>query len=64
MRFVRMARASSKREHDTKGEIMNQFNNFTRFLCLRDPIAGIDRKVPVLDDSLQPYINFDNTVAM
>ena len=39
---------------------MNQFNNFTRFLSLRDHIVGIDQKVPVLDSSLHPYINFDN----
>ena len=58
-----MARASSKRDHDTKGEIMNQFNNFTRFLSLRDHIVGIDQKVPVLDGSLHPYINFDNAAS-
>lgn len=63
MRFVQTVRASSKREPDKKGEIMNQLNSFAQFLPLRDRIVGIDQMVPVLDGSMQPYINLDNAAS-
>ena len=63
MRFVQTVRASSKREPDKKGEIMNQVNSFAQFLPLRDRIVGIDQMVPVLDGSMQPYINLDNAAS-
>jgi len=32
-------------------------------MTLRDRIVGVDRKVPLLDGSLIPYINFDNAAS-
>ncbi len=35
----------------------------TDLLNVRNRIVGIDQKVPVLDGSLRPYINFDNAAS-
>ena len=35
----------------------------TDLLSVRRRIVGIDQKVPVLDGSLRPYINFDNAAS-
>ena len=35
----------------------------TDLLSVRHRIVGIDQMVPVLDGSLQPYINFDNAAS-
>ena len=42
---------------------MNQLNSFAQFLSLRDRIVGIDQMVPVLNGSMQPYINLDNAAS-
>ena len=40
---------------------MNQ-NHLSQF-ALREGIVGINRRVPVLDGSLRPYINLDNAAT-
>ena len=42
---------------------MNKLNLHAEFLPLRDRIVGIDQRVPVLDGSLQPYVNLDNAAS-
>ena len=42
---------------------MNKLNSHAQFLPLRDRIVGIDQKVPLLDGSMQPYINLDNAAS-
>jgi cysteine desulfurase / selenocysteine lyase len=42
---------------------MNKLNSHAQFQPLRDRIVGIDQKVPLLDGSMQPYINLDNAAS-
>jgi selenocysteine lyase/cysteine desulfurase len=41
----------------------NDVPDLAIFSPLRDRIVGIDRKVPVLDGTQRPYINFDNAAS-
>lgn len=42
---------------------INQAPQFAQRFAMRERIVGIDRRVPVLDGSLQPYINLDNAAS-
>ena len=42
---------------------MNKLNLHTGFLPLRDRIVGIDQRVPILDGTMQPYVNLDNAAS-
>jgi selenocysteine lyase/cysteine desulfurase len=42
---------------------MNKLNSHAQFLPLRDRIVGIDQQVPLLDGSMQPYVNLDNAAS-
>lgn len=42
---------------------LNDAASFAPFAALRERIVGIDQRVPVLDGSLQRYVNFDNAAS-
>lgn len=60
-----MVPAPSRRGHSEMGKIMNmnRIQKSTRTGTLRDRIVGINRCVPRLDGSMQPYINLDNAAS-
>ena len=42
---------------------MNRKSSLSRSLNLRERVLGVDRKVPLLDGRLVPYINLDNAAS-